>query len=100
MQLNVKLQRSVMIEYLMLAEVNDSVSDAQALIEWLEGLNTHLNLIPYNSIKESPHLRSSSLEKQHQFAEQLRDAGFIVTFRYSLGEDITAACGQLAQKIV
>ncbi len=100
LQLNKQQQRSVMIEYLMLAGVNDSSSDADALIKWLNGLNVHLNLIPYNTIKESPHLTSSTPKVQQLFAKQLRNAGFVVTVRYSLGEDITAACGQLARKVL
>src|SRR5437762_3765896 len=42
--------RTLMIEYLMLAGVNDSADDAQELATWLTGLNVHVNLIPYNPI--------------------------------------------------
>lgn len=96
--LNQLQQRPVMIEYLTLAGINDSPSDANALIAWLDGLQVHLNLIPFNTIKESPHLSCSTPEAQQQFANQLRAAGVTVTRRYSLGDDIAAACGQLAQK--
>ncbi|MEM8946792.1 MAG: radical SAM protein, partial [Planctomycetota bacterium] len=48
--------RPVMIEYLMLADMNDTDEDASALIVWLAGLNVHVNLIPFNPIEDSPHL--------------------------------------------
>ena len=50
---------TVMIEYLMLAGVNDSADDARELAEWLTGLNAHVNLIPYNPIETAPHLRTT-----------------------------------------
>ena len=50
---------TVMIEYLMLAGVNDSADDARELAEWLVGLNVHVNLIPYNPIATAPQLRTT-----------------------------------------
>jgi 23S rRNA (adenine2503-C2)-methyltransferase len=88
---------TVMIEYLMLAGVNDSAEDARELAAWLSGLNVHVNLIPYNQIETAPHLRSTERPERDAFATILRDAGFITTIRYSLGADIAAACGQLVQ---
>lgn len=52
-------QNSVMIEYLMLAGVNDSLDDAHELAAWLHGLDAHVNLIPYNPITSAPHLAST-----------------------------------------
>ena len=86
-----------MIEYLMLAGVNDSVQDAVELAEWLAGLNAHVNLIPYNPIASAPQLRTTERPQRDAFAEVLRAAGFVTTIRYSLGADIAAACGQLVQ---
>jgi 23S rRNA (adenine2503-C2)-methyltransferase len=88
---------TVMIEYLMLAGVNDSIDDARELATWLTGLNAHVNLIPYNPIESAPHLRTTERPERDAFAAILRDAGFITTIRYSLGADISAACGQLVQ---
>ena len=51
--------RTVMIEYLMLAGVNDSPDDARELVDWLAGLRVHVNLIPYNPIDDAPHLAGS-----------------------------------------
>lgn len=89
---------SVMIEYLMLSGVNDSLEDARELAAWLHGLDVHVNLIPYNPIPSAPLLRTSERPQRDAFAAVLRDAGFVTTIRYSLGTDIAAACGQLVQR--
>jgi len=88
----------VMIEYLMLAGINDDSEAASALIQYLEGIPAHINLIPYNSIDGNP-LKGTPKKEQKIFAEKLKVAGFATTLRYSFGQDISAACGQLAQKI-
>jgi 23S rRNA (adenine2503-C2)-methyltransferase len=90
-------QNTVMIEYLMLAGVNDSAAAARELVAWLEGLNVHVNLIPYNPISAALELRTTERPERDAFASILRDAGFVTTIRYSLGADIAAACGQLVQ---
>jgi 23S rRNA (adenine2503-C2)-methyltransferase len=89
---------SVMIEYVMLAGVNDSLADAQELADWLNGLDVHVNLIPYNPIESAPQWRTTPQPERDAFARVLRDAGFTTTIRYSLGADIAAACGQLVQR--
>jgi 23S rRNA (adenine2503-C2)-methyltransferase len=91
-------QNSVMIEYLMLAGLNDSAGDARELAAWLNGLNAHVNLIPYNPIASAPHLCTTERSARDAFASLLRDAGFTTTIRYSLGADVAAACGQLVQR--
>jgi 23S rRNA (adenine2503-C2)-methyltransferase len=90
-------RNSVMIEYLMLAGVNDSLDDARELANWLSGLCVHVNLIPYNPIDQAPQWRTSDRPQRDAFAEVLRGAGHTTTIRYSLGADIAAACGQLVQ---
>lgn len=90
--------REVMIEYLMLHELNDSVEQAEDLVGWLDGLRAHVNLIPYNPIEDAPHLQASPAERIAEFARRLKAAGIKTTVRYSLGRDIDAACGQLVRK--
>jgi 23S rRNA (adenine2503-C2)-methyltransferase len=90
-------QSTVMIEYLMLAGVNDSPADARELAAWLTGLSVHVNLIPYNPIATAPNWRTTERPERDAFAAILRDSGFVTTIRYSLGADIAAACGQLVQ---
>ncbi len=91
-------RRAMMIEYLMLAGVNDSAEDARELIAWLDGLNSHVNLIPYNPIDDAPQLTATAREQLDVFAGLLKQAGLKTTVRYSLGNDIAAACGQLVKK--
>jgi 23S rRNA (adenine2503-C2)-methyltransferase len=88
----------LMVEYLMLAGVNDSLEDARELIAWLDGLRVHVNLIPYNPIDDAPHLSGSDQPTREAFGARLKSAGFKTTIRYSLGADVAAACGQLVRK--
>jgi 23S rRNA (adenine2503-C2)-methyltransferase len=93
-----RIQRhSLMVEYLMLAGINDSADDAHELAAWLIGLDVHVNLIPYNPIESAPHLRSTDRPGRDAFAAILKSAGITTTIRYSLGADVAAACGQLVQ---
>ena len=91
-------QKPVMVEYLMLAGVNDTNGDAAALIAWLRDLDVHVNLIPYNPIEDAPHLVGTERPERDAFAGLLKQAGLQTTIRYSLGADIDAACGQLVKK--
>ncbi|MDF7824314.1 23S rRNA (adenine(2503)-C(2))-methyltransferase RlmN [Pontiellaceae bacterium B12227] len=86
----------VMIEYLMLAGVNDREEDFQALEKYLKGIPVHINLIPFNEYAGS-NLRGTPLSERKAFGEKLKVAGFNTTLRYSMGSDIAAACGQLVQ---
>jgi 23S rRNA (adenine2503-C2)-methyltransferase len=96
-QVNAIQKNTVMIEYLMLAGVNDSAEDARELTSWVVGLDVHMNLIPYNPIGSAPQLRTTERPERDAFAAILKAAGITTTIRYSLGADIAAACGQLVQ---
>jgi 23S rRNA (adenine2503-C2)-methyltransferase len=96
-QVNAIQRNTVMIEYLMLAGVNDAAEDARELVAWLAGLDVHMNLIPYNPIDSAPHLRTTERPERDAFAAIIKAAGIATTIRYSLGADIAAACGQLVQ---
>lgn len=86
----------VMIEYLMLAGVNDREEDVLALIDYLQGIRVHINVIPYNEFSGSS-LTGTLEPDRKEFASRLKEAGFDTTLRYSMGSDIAAACGQLVQ---
>ncbi|EDY80955.1 radical SAM enzyme, Cfr family [Verrucomicrobiia bacterium DG1235] len=89
----------VMIEYIMFKDLNDSVEDAAKVAAFLRGLAVHINLIPYNpdySLNKS--FLPSSIETIEAFKNHLQSEGYKVTRRFSLGQDIAAACGQLANK--
>ena len=90
--------RQVMIGYTLLAGVNDTDADVIALRDYLKDLPVHLNLIPYNPIDTAPELRGTPKPQREAFARALKEAGFKVTLRYSLGSDIAAACGQLVKE--
>jgi len=86
-----------MVEYLMLKGINDGPEDLAALIEYLDGTNTHINLIQFNA-HPGAQFEPVTLEARKAFGDALKATGFKVTLRYSLGDDIAAACGQLAGK--
>ena len=91
-------QGPIMIQHIMIAGVNDQAEDADALIEYLQGLPCIVNLIPFNSIEPIQAWQPSSREHRDWFAKRLRAAGIYTTVRYSMGSDVSAACGQLIQK--
>ena len=88
-------QGSVMVEHILIDRVNDGDDDADALIEYLQGIPSHVNLIPHNPVDHAPQWRATPRERRDKFAEKLRRAGIFTTIRYSMGMDINAACGQL-----
>ncbi|MBI9021175.1 MAG: 23S rRNA (adenine(2503)-C(2))-methyltransferase RlmN [Verrucomicrobia bacterium] len=87
----------MMVEYLMLKGINDGPEDLAALIEFLQGTNAHINLIQFNAHPGAKY-QPVTIEERKAFGDALKAAGFKVTLRYSLGDDIAAACGQLAGK--
>lgn len=87
--------KEFMVEVLLLKGVNDAPEDIAALIDFLHGTKAHINLIQFNS-HPSAQFEPVPEEARKAFADQLKRAGFKVTLRYSLGDDIAAACGQLA----
>ncbi len=89
----------VTFEYVMLNQVNDSVQQAHELVALIGDLPCKFNLIPWNAFPEAPYQRSSN-NAIHRFREVLQAAGFVVTVRKTRGDDIDAACGQLAGQVV
>ena len=90
----------ITFEYCMLDGVNDTPEQAHALIELVrrhanQGLRCKFNLIPFNPFPESGLTRSPAPRVQ-AFAKMLSDAGIVTTVRKTRGDDIDAACGQLA----
>jgi 23S rRNA (adenine2503-C2)-methyltransferase len=88
-------RRRVTFEYVMLAGVNDSDQHARELVRCLEGVPAKVNLIPFNPFPRTRYLRSSN-NRIHRFFEILNGAGIVTTTRKTRGDDIDAACGQLA----
>jgi 23S rRNA (adenine2503-C2)-methyltransferase len=87
----------VLIEYILLAGINDSLADARLLAEKLRGLKARINLLPANEAPGLPFGRPGP-EVVLAFQKVLREAGYNTFVRQSRGADIAAACGQLAGK--
>jgi len=88
-------RRRVTIEYVMLEGVNDSDKQAQALARLLRHVPAKVNLIPFNPFPETRYHRSSE-ERINRFRDILHHAGIVTITRRTRGDDIDAACGQLA----
>ena len=86
------------IEYVMLADVNDSRQDAEELIALLDGISVLINLIPFNPFPNSGY-KTSSNNAVRRFQDVLMQAGLTTVIRKTRGEDIDAACGQLVGKV-
>ena len=88
----------VTFEYVMLDGINDSDDQARQLLALTRDVPCKFNLIPFNPFPGSPFRRTPSL-RIRRFAEILMDAGIVTTTRKTRGEDIDAACGQLAGQV-
>lgn len=91
-------RRRITFEYVMLKGINDSLEDARALVKLLRPIPSKVNLIPFNPFPNTPYQRSST-EQIDRFRELLWQAGLVTVTRKTRGDDIDAACGQLAGKV-
>ena len=92
-------RKRIMFEYILIKDLNDSVSDAENLAEKLRDIPCKINLLPYNETEALSFQRPSD-EKIELFQRTLWKAGYTVLVRSSRGSDISAACGQLAGKMI
>ena len=88
----------VTFEYVMLAGVNDQPEHARQLIALVRDVPCKFNLIPFNPFPDSGYQKPAS-ESLRVFRQILQDAGLVVTTRKTRGDDIDAACGQLAGQV-
>jgi 23S rRNA (adenine2503-C2)-methyltransferase len=91
--------RSVTFEYVMLDGVNDSPAQARALARLLKGHPAKVNLIPFNPFPGTRYHRSPAPVIQ-RFRDELLQRGVLATIRRTRGDDIDAACGQLAGRVI
>ncbi|MGE5095311.1 MAG: 23S rRNA (adenine(2503)-C(2))-methyltransferase RlmN [Betaproteobacteria bacterium] len=89
----------ITFEYVMLKGVNDAPDQARELAKLLERVPAKVNLIPFNPFPDSGFERTD-MERVKRFQRILLDAGYVATVRKTRGEDIDAACGQLAGQVV
>ena len=88
-------RESVTIAYLLLDGINDTHADAERLAAWVDGLPAKVNLLEFNPFPGSEFKRSSP-ERLAEFRQWLYELGVFNTLRHSRGDDVMAACGQLA----
>jgi 23S rRNA (adenine2503-C2)-methyltransferase len=87
--------RRISYEVTLIGGVNDTDLDAQALADLLRDDHAHVNLIPMNPVAHTP-WQASPMDRIERFAALLLDAGITTTIRRNRGQEIGAACGQLA----
>ena len=93
-----RANRFITFEYVMLRDVNDSLEQADQLAALLANRPAKVNLIPFNPFAGNGFSRSSS-EAIRRFQDRLRERGLVATVRKTRGDDIDAACGQLAGRV-
>ena len=89
----------VTIEYVLLDHVNDGTEHAHQLAQVLKNTPCKINLIPWNPFPEAPYGKSSN-SRVDRFQKNLMEYGFTVIVRKTRGDDIDAACGQLAGDVI
>ena len=90
--------KTITFEYVMLDHVNDSLEQAQELIDLLKKIPCKINLIPFNPFPGTQYKRSSN-NRIHRFFDFLNNKGIITTIRKTRGDDVDAACGQLVGQV-
>jgi len=95
----------ITFEYVMLKDLNDRSDDLSALIKLCKSISCKINVIPFNSIAHmnptglAEELEPSQKFRVDEFVKTLRENNIVVMVRYTQGDDIAAACGQLAYKL-
>ncbi len=92
-------KKQFIIEYVMLAGINDSEKNARELASLLKKMPCKINLIPFNPFPNSGY-ECSKMQTINRFKDILHKAGYVTMVRKTRGEDIDAACGQLAGKVI
>ena len=93
-----KTASRVTYEYILFKDLNDSIEDAQKLVQFTKASPCKINLIEYNTVDNLPYEKSSNRVTEN-FMKYLEERNILVTLRKSKGKDINAACGQLVNKL-
>jgi len=91
-------RKRITFEYILMQGLTDSMEAARQLVKLLHGIKGKVNLIPYNENAELPY-KAPEPESVQKFQKYLMDHGILVTTRVSRGQEISAACGQLATEV-
>jgi 23S rRNA (adenine2503-C2)-methyltransferase len=89
-----QMKHGLLLQYTLIHGVNDSIEHAKKLTELVQGMNVKINLIPLNPVGPS-RLKGPELASLEIFRDEIHRSGLRVMVRYSKGQDIFAACGQL-----
>ena len=92
-----KTNKRISFEYALAKDNNDNLEDAKELVNLLDGMLAHVNLIPINPIEQGKYTKSTN-ENIIKFRDYLNAKGIVATIRRELGSDINAACGQLRRQ--
>ena len=87
-------RREILVEYVLLKGINDSLLSADQLAEYLRGLRVKVNLIPYNP-QTRDRFAPPDIECREEFLKRMREHGYQTLLRGTKGQQIMAACGQL-----
>ena len=87
-------RREILVEYVLLEGINDSLESADELAEYLRGIRVKVNLIPYNPQRRD-RFAPPVMEQRVLFLQRMRAAGYHTLLRGTKGQQIMAACGQL-----
>lgn len=88
------IKNGLLLQYTLISNVNDSLNHARELVKLISGMNVKVNIIPLNPVGPS-RLKSPEIYQLESFRDEIYKAGIRVMVRYSKGQDIAAACGQL-----
>ena len=93
----IQTRHGITFEYVMIQGENDSIQHAKQLVKFVHGLKAKVNLIPMNAHPGNP-MQASEEMRLREFQKYLSDRSIPAPVRYSRGQDVSAACGQLAMK--
>ena len=94
----VQTRHGITFEYVMIQGVNDSILHAKKLVKFLHGMKAKVNLIPMNPHPGAVNMVATDFDQMRVFQKYLTDRSIPAPVRYSRGQDVSAACGQLAAK--
>lgn len=89
-------RKRIIIEVICFKGINETAQEAKEIADYLKGIDSIINLIPFNSIGDSE-FQEPNIEIVRNFSQLLRDNGVRVTIRHGKGQDIGGACGQLGE---
>jgi 23S rRNA (adenine2503-C2)-methyltransferase len=87
-------RREILVEYVLLKGINDSIEAADMLAEYLQGVRVKVNLIPYNPQRRDRFSPPDEMQRE-VFLNRMREKGYQTLLRKTTGQQIMAACGQL-----